>query len=160
MTFSADDAGMRSYSKGSVGFADVLALVGYSVPIGAGAATYFISSRVEESFPEFETLEAPAIGTERPTEPLAATHYELARLQTAILLYEMMNEQKLPSALDDLTGTSAEGLEYLDCPEDGICKDGWGSTFVYKLIDGGYILYSVGPDGVDNGGLGDDISLN
>jgi len=155
-----DDAGMRSYSKGSVGFADVLALVGYSVPIGAGAATYFISSRVEESFPEFETLEAPAIGTERPTEPLAATHYELARLQTAILLYEMMNEQKLPSALDDLTGTSAEGLEYLDCPEDGICKDGWGSTFVYKLIDGGYILYSVGPDGVDNGGLGDDISLN
>lgn len=157
-----DDTGMRSYSKGSVGFADILALAGYCLPVGAGAATYLSLGAQEQAFESFEAPTEMLVeaGSERPTEPLAATHYELARLQTAILLYEMMNEQQLPNSLDALTGTSADGHDYLDCPEDGICKDGWGSAFVYKLIDGGFILYSVGPDGVDNGGQGDDIALN
>ncbi len=155
-----DETGMRSYSKGSVGFADVLALAGYCVPVGAGAAAYFVAARPEPNFEDFEAPTALVAPSERPTEPVAATHYELARLQTAILLFEMMNDKALPGSLDDLTGTGPEGQYYLDCPEDGICKDGWGNAFVYNLVDGGFTLYSIGPDGVDNGGQGDDITLN
>lgn len=156
-----DDSGMRTFSKGSIGFADVLALGGYLVPAGAGAASYFAMSQEAQAFPDFESPDAPMIEvSERPTEPMAATHYELARLQTAILLYEMLNDQQLPSSLDDLTGSTADGLHYLDTASEGIRPDGWDSPIIYKLIDGGYILYSVGPDGVDNGGQGDDITLN
>jgi hypothetical protein len=36
-------------------------------------------------------------------------------------------------------------------------KDGWGRDFVYKLKDDAYELYSLGPNGVDDGGKGDDV---
>ncbi len=155
-----DKEGLKTIAKGSVGFADFIALAGYAIPMGAGAATYFMGAR-EESEVAFEAPTALIEPTERPTEPLAATHYELNRLQTGILLYEWMNEQQLPASLNDLTGTGPEGQNYLDRPEEGIYADGWGQAFVYKLIDGGFTLYSVGPDGVDNGGhQGDDITLD
>jgi hypothetical protein len=96
---------------------------------------------------------------ERPEDPILATQYELQRLQTGILLFEMMNDQALPTNLDQLTGAGPEGQHYLDRPEEGLVSDGWGNVFVFKQSDGTFTLYSVGPDGIDNGGQGDDISL-
>ena len=41
-------------------------------------------------------------------------------------------------------------------------RDGWGKPLVYKLTHDSdrepFLLYSVGSDGVDDGGSGDDIS--
>ena len=36
--------------------------------------------------------------------------------------------------------------------------DGWDRALVYRTVDGGYKLYSMGPNGEDDDGGGDDIS--
>ena len=58
--------------------------------------------------------------------------------------------------------TEAQGLSELS--RDGIFRtefadrDVWGRNIKYKREGGSALVYSVGPDGIDHGGNGDDLS--
>lgn len=65
--------------------------------------------------------------------------------------------------------TDAEGLQLLieksarsnESPSlDQMPKDFWGHPLIYKVLDAKtlkFTIYSSGPDGIDNGGAGDDV---
>jgi hypothetical protein len=63
--------------------------------------------------------------------------------------------------------TSQEGLSVLSASEEPILQggtgpevygvDGWSRAFVYGIDEHGVSLYSLGPNGIDEGGKGDDI---
>lgn len=65
--------------------------------------------------------------------------------------------------------TEAEGLQALVDPSpqgkyfvnDRILHDPWGHLIVYQLSPkgDGFTIYSLGPDGIDKGGQGDNITL-
>jgi len=42
---------------------------------------------------------------------------------------------------------------------DGRFLDRWSQPYVYQRTDGGFRIYSLGPNGKDDGGAGDDIGL-
>ena len=39
-------------------------------------------------------------------------------------------------------------------------QDAWGQAFVYALSDSGYTLWSIGANGIDDGGAGDDLTVD
>ena len=100
----------------------------------------------------------------------------ISAVETAIAMYESdMGEYPatgiahLVSALQDDPGNVDWDGPYMEFKEDDL-KDGelidpWGSTYVYVSVNGGspehrarsFDLYSFGPNGVDDGGAGDDI---
>jgi hypothetical protein len=43
--------------------------------------------------------------------------------------------------------------------EKGELLDPWGNAYVYEFEEGRFVLYSRGPDGVDEKGKGDDLAL-
>ena len=66
----------------------------------------------------------------------------------------------MPSALDELLkGTDAFPKGFLEGSE--VPKDGWGCALVYAVRDNGakYDLRSMGANGVDDQGAGDDVLL-
>lgn len=151
-----DEDGMKSWSSGSFGMADMLATAGYALPAGAMAFMYMspMMANTEEM-----VMQAPvAIAEGDPADPVSYTHAELARLQTGIIIFNILNEE-YPASLDQLLETSDEGQAYLDAPQRGITADGWGNAFAYRLTGDGFMLYSVGPNGTDEGGQGDDVTV-
>jgi general secretion pathway protein G len=65
--------------------------------------------------------------------------------------------------------TTEEGLQVLMDAQQKTGKllrvipdDGWGKQLVYKATEGSkgelFLLYSIGPNGIDDGGSGDDIN--
>lgn len=71
--------------------------------------------------------------------------HSLLRASLALRAYRL-ERGGLPRSLDDLVRTG-----YIDAvPEDPFVAD--GSTLRYRLSPGGPVVYSVGPDHVDNGG--------
>ena len=44
--------------------------------------------------------------------------------------------------------------------QTGLLLDPWGHPYVYRHKPDGVMLYSIGPNGVDEGGMGDDIALS
>ena len=88
------------------------------------------------------------------------TFSSLARLQGAIMVYQL-ESGGLPSRLDNLTEPSKDWPTGFLTDGAGVGTDAWGKEFVYVLTgDGGYQLYSCGPDGYDNKNGGDDIALD
>jgi len=149
------DGAMMSYSSGSFGFADALGLTGYAMPAAAMAAMYMPRS-MDTTALEMQPAPAPHIA--ESDDPNLNTQIELARLQTGILVYEIIHDQS-PASLVVLLEAGPEGEAYIDQPERGIKKDGWGNSFIYRVDGESFILYSTGPDGVDQGGAGDDVSV-
>ncbi len=64
----------------------------------------------------------------------------------------------VPSSLDQLLAPS-------DAYPDGclgkssIPSDPWGNVYTYKTTASGYVLWSFGPNGTDESGMGDDIAV-
>ena len=71
-------------------------------------------------------------------------------------VYEV-TEGSLPSSLADLV-SGDDPAAFLPDPEKGIQLDPWGNPFVFKVGDGDYTLFSMGPNGLDGGG--DDVELD
>ena len=70
-----------------------------------------------------------------------------------LTLYKL-DQGSYPASLEALSQSPAEGQPpYLQ----GGLQDAWGHELRYLLEDGTFRLWSVGPDGVDNSGKGDDI---
>lgn len=81
---------------------------------------------------------------ERLRESLRNVHArtELLRLHYAIRAFQLA-EGRWPRALDELTGRELKEIP----------KDPFGSVFVYQPGKDRYLLYSVGPNGLDDGGI-------
>ena len=92
-----------------------------------------------------------------PAAQLEATRESLRFLATRLAVYKL-EIKRYPARLDDLllpTGSFPRG--FLDGRE--LPRDAWKNSFSYSAsADGsGYRLWSMGPDGVDQSGEGDDL---
>ncbi|MHC4377192.1 MAG: type II secretion system protein GspG, partial [Planctomycetota bacterium] len=95
-----------------------------------------------------------------PLDPASATDQTLLSIRVGLEAYRYDRGGAYPNELGDLLETNdqfpkgyvTEGLDLLD---------GWGRSFVYQPSDDGstYSLRSLGPNGQDDGGTGDDIVL-
>ena len=100
----------------------------------------------------------------------------IAALETAIAMYqadmgdypETGNDNLVKALQDDPGNVNWDGpyMEFKqDELKDGQLVDPWGKPYVYVSVNGGspehrqrsYDLYSLGPNGVDDSGTGDDI---
>ncbi len=97
----------------------------------------------------------------------AATFTEIQGMLVGLhKLHEQRGKAALPESSADLA--RALGQPRTDvarpyfCPtrvEGGIILDLWGRPYVYELAPGEIIIRSVGPNGADEHGLGDDIEI-
>ena len=91
-----------------------------------------------------------------------ATEIALQQMRSAIQVFSI-DRGALPNSLGDLLGSSSSFPSgYL--PGGALPKDGWGRDLIYHLTSqdesgGSFQLYSRGPNGLDEGGAGDDISV-
>jgi hypothetical protein len=107
-----------------------------------------------------QTASAPAVAEPAsPDEtPDGATRDGLRALRTALTVYEI-DQGALPAELQRLVEPTANYPSgYLD-GKTALEPDAWGRPFRYALADGGatYRLWSLGADGVDQDGAGDDV---
>jgi type II secretion system (T2SS) protein G len=135
-----------------------LSLIG----LGAGAVL-----TLRDASPPDEVVLEPdvVVPPEAPAEPAApakeaqATRESLSSLATAIAVYKL-DQSRYPAKLDELLTKSARFPNgYLK--QGVVPNDGWNRAFAYTLQSDGsdYRLWSKGPDGIDQGGQGDDLAL-
>jgi hypothetical protein len=86
----------------------------------------------------------------------------LKNLSLALRLYEL-DHAAYPDALaQGLQTRGPKKLPYFEFTPDllndkGEALDVWGKPLVYKKVRDGFVLYSVGPNGKDEDGQGDDV---
>jgi hypothetical protein len=86
----------------------------------------------------------PGMWFRQVMEPDTLIHDRCSRIAVAIERYRRAHEESLPAALTDLVPS------YLtEIPEDPIT----GKPLLYLAAADAYIVYSVGPDGKDDGGM-------
>lgn len=128
----------------------------FALLIGGGAT---VGVAAESSGPEGYS-DMDDWGLVEPLDPSSATDQTLLAVRVGLETYRYDRGGAYPDELADLLETNdqfpkgyvAEGTELLD---------GWGRSFVYQPSDDGgtYSLRSMGPNGQDDGGTGDDIVL-
>jgi len=74
---------------------------------------------------------------------------DIASYTTAIDLYALDHNDKLPASLDELVGGKRKYVRELN-------TDPWGNQYVYQVQGNDYSIYSAGPDG--QGGTADDVT--
>lgn len=90
---------------------------------------------------------------------IATTYDTLIAVSVAIRLYELDHNGNAPAELSALLATSASYPKgYLESGE--VPTDAWGNAFVYAAVDDGHSLWSTGPNATDDGGQGDDVTLD
>jgi hypothetical protein len=150
-----DEDGMKSWSSGSFGMADFFGTLGYALPTAAMSMMWFTPTMREVGAMEMGPVSSVV---QVDSDPLSATHAELARLQTGIIIYQILNDA-YPANLTQLLESSEDGQPYIDAPQSGLRNDGWGNGFIYHPTGDEFKLYSVGPNGQDEGGQGDDVTV-
>ncbi len=137
---------------------------GPEIPLGglvsALLASYATSTQSEIPEPEEEAAEAWSEPVE--TVPAGAegdrgaTRDGLLRLRTLLEVYRW-DRGSYPSQLSDLSQPSARFPQ--GCLEGApLPLDEWGRPFAYSLTsEGGFLLRSMGPNGLDEQGQGDDV---
>jgi hypothetical protein len=103
------------------------------------------------------SLLLPAAGQIQNAEDRATQHDRNLRVATALALYRSEHDGQYPETLDALSP------QYLDEVPDDLFT---GEALRYRLEAGGFVLYSPGRDGIDNGGIdsgkagnGDDLVI-
>jgi hypothetical protein len=150
-----DEDGMKSWSSGSFGMGDFFGTLGYALPTAAMSMMLFTPTMREVGAMEMAAV--PSV-VQVDSDPLSRTHAELARLQTGIIIYQILNDE-YPASLAQLLESSEDGQPYIDAPQAGLRNDGWGNGFIYHPTGNEFKLYSVGPNGQDEGGQGDDVTV-
>ncbi len=150
-----DGSSIRMASVGSFDGGDAMVFVGMGVAALAGTQTMMASSAPEPLMAEeFEVMEPIDAG-----DPAGATTMELLRLDTGLMLYSAVNG-KYPDSLEQLLLPQEDWEDgFLSEKELGVVADGWGNAFLYSTAGESYKLYSCGPNGVDDGGAGDDLTV-
>lgn len=140
---------------------------GPEIPLGgvfsALLAGFATSEEVVFPDPEGEVVEAWSEPVEAVPAPAAgdgeATREGLLRLKTLLEVYRW-DRGSYPSELADLSAPSQRYPK--GCLEGApLPLDEWGRPFAYSLTsEGGFLLRSVGPNGQDEQGQGDDVRAN
>ncbi len=87
--------------------------------------------------------------------PTARTNETMVGVSIGLVLYQLDHDDALPQTLDELTKSSPNHPKgYL---QDTLLVDDWGNSFVYELKGKTFTLYSIGENGIDEGGEGDDV---
>lgn len=124
--------------------------------VGAGARMFGVMaagfmSEIEAGAPAIVEGNSPAVAT-----PKSVTEETFSDLLVGIAVYEIATGGKL-STLDQLVEKS-EALPTGCLDTETLPTDGWGNAFHFEAKeDGGYKLWSAGPDGVNQNGAGDDL---
>jgi len=80
-------------------------------------------------------------------------------LQIALDEFHKKNH-RYPAASEGLNALRSETSGVLEAnpPYSAVALDGWNRPFVYRMAgEGPPILYSIGPNGIDEQGTGDDL---
>lgn len=100
---------------------------------------------------------------------IAVLETAIAMYSTDMAVYPPTGNEALTSALEDDPNDLDWMGPYMEFKEDeleeGELLDPWGQPYLYVSVNGGspshrtrsYDLWSIGPDGDDGGGTGDDI---
>jgi len=94
-----------------------------------------------------------------PTDngPVEKTKVRLQSLTTLLVTYKSKTGH-FPTAAEGL-GVAVDGANLGATARHSLVSDGWGAPFVYKTGTPP-IIYSIGEDGLDNMGNGDDIAVS
>ncbi len=159
------DGKVMQYAKSSLGMeAAIMPLVGVSLfgvsnsVRSSRPAELMVAPAVEEGvFPEPVAEEVGgAVDAAQGEAKVALTEASVMQVDVAITLYQLDHKGVAPASLADLLAKSTNYPDgYLD--GGGVPHDGWDHELVYSKTDDGYQLYSMGPNGQDDGGEGDDI---
>jgi hypothetical protein len=150
MWYRPTERGLRAHVESSFGPEALLGLTS----VGAGAFLGVRGGARAMQAPEPVVVDAEWGGPEVSSE-LAATHDALSYLASRLKEHEL-EQKRFPSTLAELAQpTQHHPRGFLDGAE--LPKDGWGRAIEYALGEDGYTLWSLGPDGVDQRGAGDDI---
>lgn len=154
------DGMMRQKAVGSMGAGElmVFALAGGAMFAGITTQQAMVQDEAQ-AYEEWEVVEEPVVG-DHQHDGGDTTLAELMRLDTGLMLYSAVNGS-YPASLSDLLQPQQDWEDGFLADRDlGIVADAWGNAFVYKKEGEGYTLYSVGPNGTDEGGAGDDLKLD
>lgn len=104
----------------------------------------FSTRRVRSQFiaDVFLALLTPSVKNVVAAETRTCTQLDLVQLAAALMVYRAVHGE-YPDRLDELVPTMLDAL-----PVDLYS----GKPFVYRLTSNGYLLYSCGPNGIDDGG--------
>jgi hypothetical protein len=154
------DGRVQHYARSSIGPETLmfpLAAAGIALPRAMS-----VQSFEEPQWAEAELIEVEAVSAPVPVEPgelaLGRTQDLLVEISVAIRLYQLDHKGANPTSLAELlekTETYPDG--YLE--GGAVPQDGWGQAFVFESTAAGYALRSIGPDGKDEKGAGDDLTL-
>jgi len=130
---------------------------------GVAAGVYYATAK------KFEAAEDKIIKAEykhgevKPLDegvpPDAQARKDLGALTGACFVYKV-EHGRYPDSLNDLL-IPTEGYPNGFYPPKELPLDPWGGSYHYKKFSGGdhkYMIWSCGPNGVDDGGKGDDIA--
>lgn len=130
-------------------------VLGAAVGAAVGAGALFLM-RADSSEEVRVTAVAP------PPKPVEETPQEQARAQLnefriALTLFKLENDD-YPDRLEQLLEPSQSYPEgYLG--RDKLPLDPWGHPYRYVKTDSGYVVWSIGPNGQDENGGGDDLAV-
>lgn len=85
----------------------------------------------------------------------AATEASLMSLSVALKMYQLDHDGSAPATLDLLLKGEGGSPGYVDA----VGRDGWGREFRYSADGSAYELWSIGPNGIDEKGEGDDLPV-
>lgn len=86
--------------------------------------------------------------------PLTHTSLEIKTISEMIAM-NAKESHRIPSNSEELKVVAKESSEKAYFP-----LDHWSHPYVYKVLNANahqFVVYSAGPDGIDNGGEGDDV---
>lgn len=151
-----DGARWVVHSESSFGPETPLALAALGFLGMRAARPPMIPTGAPESRPATEASPAPASD---PADPRALTLGALREVRTAVAVYRSQFGRVPPTTADLLLKTDAYPDGFLKSGK--VPKDGWGRDLVYVAVTDGasYAMRSLGADGIDQDGAGDDVRL-
>lgn len=146
----AIEGGSHTHWESSFGPETWTSVLVFGVQVGFGVRELFEQPTANLEAPELD-------GSSASTAALEATRATLDVLATRLAVFQL-DQGRWPGALDELTQPTPNYPDgFLD--SGSVPADGWERAFVYSLASDGasYRLWSLGPDGLDASGSGDDL---
>ncbi|MCE9594517.1 MAG: type II secretion system protein GspG [Planctomycetes bacterium] len=149
------DGGMYTHMESSFGPETWVAFVG-----GIGATAFIANARATEvvTVPEEPEEADEPDEPDAPSAEVLSSQIALASIETALAVFKV-DTGKLPASLDELakpTKNYPKGF----FNGGALPKDGWGHAYRYapSADKTSYRVWSIGADGVDQNGAGDDVA--
>ena len=159
------DSGTYTLKRSPIGFETGAGLVGLVSAAVLGIQGGGFGDREGSSGPIWvttPTLPTPEEAEAVPAPPAdleqqADTRARLQEVKLGLVIYKSDKGNFPPALAELLAPTASYPRGFLN--SDALPTDGWGNALHYATEAGGtsYRLWSAGPDGISNGGDGDDV---